>query len=46
MGISAWEAGHTKTMHALEQAPWKGEFDSQEGVLLHELRSEVMEAAE
>src|SRR3974390_291299 len=41
-----WEAGYTKTMRALEQAPWEGEFDSQEGVILHEPRSEVMEAAE
>jgi len=41
-----WEAGYTKTMRALEQAPWEGEFDSHEGVILHEPRSEVMEAAE
>jgi NTE family protein len=41
-----WEAGYTKTMRALEQAPWDGEFDSEEGVILHEPRAEVMEAAE
>jgi NTE family protein len=41
-----WEAGYTKTMRALEQAPWDGEFDSKEGVILHEPRTEVMEAAE
>src|SRR5262249_31903060 len=41
-----WEAGYAKTMLALEQAPWEGEFDPQEGVILHEPRSEVMRAAE
>ena len=41
-----WEAGYTKTMRALEQAPWDGEFDPQEGVILHEPRPEIMEAAE
>ena len=41
-----WEAGYTKTMRALEQAPWEGEFDPQEGVILHEPRLQVMEAAE
>jgi NTE family protein len=41
-----WEAGYAKTMRALDQAPWDGEFDSQEGVVLHEPRSEIMEAAE
>jgi NTE family protein len=41
-----WEAGYTKTMRALEQAPWEGEFDTQEGVLLHEPTVEIMEAAE
>jgi len=41
-----WEAGYTKTMRALEQAPWDSEFDSKEGVILHEPRTEVMEAAE
>ena len=41
-----WEAGYTKTMRALEQAPWDGDFDPQEGVILHEPRHQVMEAAE
>jgi NTE family protein len=41
-----WEAGYTKTMRALEQAPWDGEFDPHEGVILHEPRLQVMEAAE
>jgi len=41
-----WEAGYAKTMRALEQAPWDGEFDPKEGVILHEPRAEVMEAAE
>lgn len=41
-----WEAGYTKTMRALEQAPWEGEFDPHEGVILHEPRLQVMEAAE
>jgi NTE family protein len=41
-----WEAGYTKTMRALDQAPWEGEFNPHEGVLLHEPRPEIMEAAE
>jgi NTE family protein len=41
-----WEAGYTKSMRALEQAPWDGEFDPQEGVILHEPRPEILEAAE
>ena len=41
-----WEAGYAKTMRALEQAPWENEFDPLEGVILHEPRSEIMEAAE
>src|SRR5215475_3575267 len=41
-----WEAGYTKTMRALEQAPWEGEFDPHEGVLLHEPLVAMMEAAE
>jgi NTE family protein len=41
-----WEAGYAKTMRALDQAPWEGEFDPHEGVLLHEPRVELMEAAE
>ena len=41
-----WEAGYTNTMRALEQAPWEREFDPLEGVILHEPRLEMMEAAE
>ena len=41
-----WEAGYANTMRALEQAPWEGEFDPLEGVILHEPRLEMMEAAE
>jgi len=41
-----WEAGYAKTMRALDQAPWEGEFDPHEGVLLHEPTVEMMEAAE
>src|SRR4249919_1519132 len=36
-----WEAGYTKTMRVLEQAPWDGDFDPQEGVILHEPRLHV-----
>ena len=31
-----WEAGYTDTMHALKQAPWEGDCDPLEGVILHE----------
>ncbi len=41
-----WEAGYMNTMRALEQAPWEREFDPLEGVILHEPRPEMMEAAE
>ena len=41
-----WEAGYTNTMRALEQAPWEREFDPLEGVILHEPRPEMLEAAE
>jgi NTE family protein len=39
-----WESGYAKTMCALEQAPWEGEFDPLEGVILHEPK--ILEAAE
>jgi NTE family protein len=29
------EAGYEATMRALERAPWQGEFDPIEGVILH-----------
>jgi NTE family protein len=36
-GISKrWEAGYAHTKAAIEQAPWVGEFDPLEGVILHE----------
>ena len=41
-----WEAGYTKTMRALEQAPWEDECDPLEGVILHEPTFEMLEAAE
>jgi NTE family protein len=41
-----WEAGYTKTMRALEQAPWDGKFDPHEGVILHEPKQGILEAAE
>ena len=31
------EAGYEATMRALERAPWQGEFDPIEGVMLHDL---------
>lgn len=41
-----WEAGYTKTMRALEQAPWEDACDPLDGVILHEPASEMLEAAE
>ena len=40
------EAGYEATMRALEQAPWQGEFDPIEGVILHELMPDLAIAAE
>ena len=38
-GISRrWNAGYEATMRALEEAPWHGEFDPIEGVILHEAK--------
>ena len=31
-----WDAGYAHTREVIEQAPWRGEFDSLEGVILHE----------
>jgi NTE family protein len=31
-----WEAGYASARRAIEQAPWQGEFDPIEGVILHE----------
>jgi NTE family protein len=39
------EAGYAATWRALEQAPWRGEFDPIEGVILHE-EMEFQSAAE
>jgi NTE family protein len=36
-----WEAGYANTMRALAQAPWQGEFDPLDGVVLHEPREDV-----
>ena len=41
-----WEAGYTNTMRALEQAPWERGFDPLEGVILHEPKPAMKEAAE
>jgi NTE family protein len=41
-----WEAGYGKTMRVLDHAPWEGEFDPLEGVILHEPPMEFMQAAE
>jgi NTE family protein len=36
-GIRArWEAGYADTRRAIERAPWQGEFDPLDGVILHE----------
>ena len=32
-----WEAGYANAQLAIERAPWSGEFDPLEGVVLHEL---------
>jgi NTE family protein len=32
-----WEAGHADASKMIERAPWRGEFDPLEGVILHEL---------
>jgi len=35
-----WEAGYDKTRREIARAPWKGEFDPLEGVILHELKED------
>ena len=40
------EAGYAATRKALEQAPWQGEFDPVEGVILHEAIPDLPIAAE
>jgi len=39
------EAGYQAAMRALEQAPWQGEFDPIEGVILHESTLDLPAAA-
>jgi NTE family protein len=41
-----WDAGYEATMRALKQAPWQREFDPLDGVLLHEPKMDMAEAAE
>ena len=41
-----WEGGYAKTMRALDQAPWEDEVDPLAGVILHEPKPEMLEAAE
>jgi NTE family protein len=36
-----WEAGYAATQAAIAQAPWEGEFDVLDGVILHEPRAET-----
>jgi NTE family protein len=40
------QAGYEATMRALKQAPWRGEFDPIEGVILHESVPDLAVAAE
>ncbi len=40
-----WQAGYANAMAALEQAPWEGEFDPLEGVILHEIERQQSEEA-
>jgi NTE family protein len=40
------EAGYEATMRALERAPWQGQFDPIEGVILHETILDLPVAAE
>jgi NTE family protein len=41
-----WEAGYHNTRRVLSQAPWEGEFDPLEGVILHEAQLPLLQAAE
>jgi NTE family protein len=36
-----WEAGYASAQKALQKAPWQGEFDPLEGVILHEVQNET-----
>ena len=41
-----WEAGYQHTTRVLSDAPWQGEFDPLEGVILHEQAGHAAQAAE
>jgi NTE family protein len=41
-----WEAGYEATMRVLKQAPWQQQFDPLDGVVLHEPKKTMAEAAE
>jgi len=42
MGIRRrWEAGYASAQKAIQQAPWQGQFDPLEGVILHEVQNEA-----
>jgi len=41
-----WEAGYLHTTRVLNEAPWQGQFDPLEGVILHEQVMELPQAAE
>ena len=41
-----WQAGYNATKRALDAAPWQGEFDPLEGVILHESKASLPLAAE
>lgn len=36
-----WSAGYAHAMRAIERAPWRGEFDSLDGVVLHEVGEDL-----
>jgi NTE family protein len=38
---SRWEAGYADTCRAIDQAPWEKECDPLEGIILHEIVSEL-----
>ena len=40
-----WQAGYDNARRVIEQAPWQGEFDPLEGVILHEAEGEPAPAA-
>ncbi len=46
VGVRArWNAGYEDMKQALRMAPWKGDFDPIEGVILHEVREGVQVAS-